>query len=177
MEEKTDIPEEILDLVDEEDKVVGEVIKRDAYRNPKLLHREAGILLYSFDKKILFQRRSLKKSVAPGEWQITAAGHVTKGLTPLEAAHKELKEEVGFDAQLKFVEKVLVRRPHETHFTYRYIGKYEGQKIIVEKDEVEEAQLLNEVELDDLLATGVPYNNESYKMAKRFWRGEFNHLL
>lgn len=166
-----------MELVDENDNVIGEVLKREANNDPRLWHREAAVLLYSLDKKILFQRRSLKKLVAPGEWQTTAAGHVTKGLTPMEAAHKELKEELGFDAELKFFEKNLARRPSETHFTYRYIGKYLGQKIEIEKDEVEEAQLFSEAEFNKLISSGVLYNEPSYQVAKRFWKGELNHLL
>lgn len=177
MEDKTNTPEEILELVDENDNVIGEVLKREANKDPKLWHREAAVLLYSADKKILFQRRSLQKLVAPGEWMTTAAGHVTKGLTPFEAAHKELKEELGFDTELKFLDKNLVKRTNETHFTYRYIGKYLGQKIEIEKDEVEEAQLFSEVEFDKLISTGVSYNDHSYTLAKRFWRGDLDDLI
>ena len=177
MEDKTNTPEEILELVDENDNVIGEVLKREANKDPRLWHREAAVLLYSADKKILFQKRSLKKLVAPGEWQITAAGHVTKGLTTLEAAHKELKEELGFDAELKFIDKNLVKKSNETHFTYRYIGKYAGQKIEMEKDEVEEAQLFSEAAFDKLISNGVLYNDHSYVLAKRFWKGEFNNLI
>lgn len=177
MEDKTNTPEEVLDLVDENDNVIGEVLKREANKDPRLIHREAGVLLFNADKKVLFQKRSLKKLVSPGEWQVSAAGHVTKDLTPLEAAHKELMEELGFDTDFTFVEKALIRRPYETHFAYRYIGKYEGQEVVVEKDEVDEARLFSEAEFNKLISTGVPYNENSYLVAKRFWKGEFDYLL
>lgn len=168
---------EVMDLVDENDQVIGEVLKSEANRNSKLLHREAGVLLFTDDKRLLLQRRSLKKLVQPGEWQITAAGHVTKGLTPLEAAHKELKEELGFDTDLKYVEKRLVAQANETHFTYHYLGKYLDQDIVIEKDEVEDARLFTQKEFEYLVKSGARINLNSQNRMERFWAGEFDHII
>ncbi len=177
MKDKTNTPEEILDLVDESDQVIGEVTKSEANQKPGLLHRESGVLLYTEDGRLLLQQRSLKKQVSPGTWEVSCAGHVTKGLAPLAAAHMELKEELGFDTELRFVEKYKVSLPNETHFTYFYLGKYSGQKIIIEKGEVEEARLFDEKEFDDLVTSDAKHGYHSHLMIKRFWVGEFNKLL
>lgn len=177
MEDKVNPPEEILDLVDEDDNVIGEVQKSDANRDPKLIHREAGVLLFDGRRNLLLQKRSFRKQVSPGAWEVTAAGHVTKGLTPIEAAHKELKEELGFDTELKFVEKYKVVLPNETHFTYFYLGEYNGQRLAIEMDEVEEARLFSQGEFDKLKSSGAQIGQASASVIRRFWVGDFDHLL
>jgi len=86
---------------------------------------------------MLMQQRSFNKKVYPGEWAETCAGHVAKGEESEMAAHRELKEEMGLEIDLKFVKKRLIKLGNETHFAYCYIGKYNGQKIVFDKDEVE----------------------------------------
>src|SRR3989338_2914532 len=158
--------DELLDLVAENDNVIGEVLMNQANRDPNLIHRESGVLLFDGRRKLLLQQRSFKKTVSPGVWEVSAAGHVTKGLTPIEAAHKELKEELGFDTALKFVERHKIKQPNETHFTYFYLGKYAGQEIITNKDEVETACLFSQQEFDDLQFSSVPVGQGSANMIR-----------
>ena len=85
--------DELLDLVNEKDEVIGEVWKSEANSNPKLIHRE--ILVYVFDdqNRMLLQQRSFTKKVYPGQWAETCAGHIGKGEKPKIAAYRELSEE------------------------------------------------------------------------------------
>lgn len=46
---------------------------------------------------ILLQQRSLSKSSKPGWFHISAGGHINVGETPLDAAIRETKEEMGID--------------------------------------------------------------------------------
>lgn len=132
-------PDEILDLVDEKDEIIGEVKKSEANSDPKLIHREIRIVIFDSQNRILLQQRSFKKKKYPGYWALTA-GHVLKGLAPRRAAHKELMEELGFDLELKFLYKRLVSTDGERHFAYCYIGKYSGQEIKIDSDEVEQVK-------------------------------------
>jgi isopentenyl-diphosphate delta-isomerase len=52
-----------------------------------LLHNSAGLLL--------LQRRSKRKGVYPGVWDLTVAEHVTPGETYEAAAHRGLREELS----------------------------------------------------------------------------------
>ena len=63
------------------------------------------------------------------------------------------------------------------HLTYFYLGKYTGQRVITNKDEVEAARLFSQEGFDDLQFSGVPVGQASANMIRRFWSGEFNHLL
>ena len=169
--------EEILDLVDENDQIIGEVKKSEANKNPQLIHREIGVQLYNDERKLLLQKRSYKKPIRPGVWEVTCAGHVNKGEKPLDAAHRELMEELGFDVDLKYVEKQKQTLFNETHFTYVYLGKYDNETIKLDREEVEEARLFGKSEVEELVNSGATFGPNSYRFCIRFWKGEFDHLL
>ena len=114
-------PTEILDLVDEHDRVIGTVRKDATESNPNLLHREVAILIHRGDE-LLWQLRSAAKSVMPLTWDCACAGHVGAGDVPEAAAHRELREELGLDVALVALERRLVRQPSETYFAYVFAG-------------------------------------------------------
>jgi isopentenyl-diphosphate delta-isomerase type 1 len=180
MKDKTNTPEEILDLVDEEDVVIGMVEKGKANKNPNFFHREVAIIIYNGQKRVLFQQRSKKKAVNPGIWTESCAGHVPKGMTPEAAAHLELQEELGFDTKLRYVGKTLAKLPYESHFTYWFVAKFpKGAKIKIEPVEVEQVKFLTRAGLEKLIASGEKYDAIKYgghpkDMIQEFWRGSFD---
>ena len=168
--------DELLDLVNKKDQIIGKVWKSKANQNPKLIHREIAIIIYNEGGKVLFQKRSKNKKVNPGIWAETVAGHVGKGEKPLKTAHRELNEEVGFDTELKFFEKTLAHAPNETHFTYWFYGKYPRDvKIKLRKEEVEKVAFLSPHELQSLIESGEVYDpirsgGQPRDMVKEFWK-------
>ena len=58
-------------------------------------HRVVHVWLINPHNELLVQKRSLQKESHAGLWDISAAGHVSWGETALEAAVKELSEELG----------------------------------------------------------------------------------
>ncbi len=175
-EDKTNTPDELLDLVDENDHAIGTVAKDAANHDPSLIHREAGILIYDDHNRLLLQQRSHLNNHEPGMWMVAAAGHVTKGEEPEAAAHRELQEELGFDRPLTLYEKVLVNMPKETHFSYRYLGKYNGETINCQTEEVERAKFFTQKEYELLAESGTPINKSSAAVIKRFWAGELDEF-
>ena len=151
--------DELLDLVNEKDEIIGEVWKSEANQNPKLIHREVAVIIHNNTGKVLFQKRSKLKKVNPGIWAKTTAGHVGKDENPLNAAHRELIEEMGFDTKLIFFEKTLAKPKNETHFTYWYVGKFPKKaKIKLQKEEVDSAKFLSPNELQKLIDSGEIYD-------------------
>ena len=57
--EKANKPEEVLDLVNANDEVVGTVIREEANTNPKMTHREVAVILVDDQNRILLQKKSL----------------------------------------------------------------------------------------------------------------------
>jgi isopentenyldiphosphate isomerase len=113
--------DEVLDLVDEHDCVIGTVKKSQAHGDPSLRHREVAVIVHC-GRSILWQQRAWSKSVLPGVWDITCAGHVSAGEAPDAAAVRELREELGFELELAFVERRTVARPNETYIAHVFHG-------------------------------------------------------
>ena len=67
--------DEIFDVVDEADEVVGTETRREVHRR-KLLHRAVHILIYNSKGEIFLQKRSMSKDSCPGLWDSSASGHV-----------------------------------------------------------------------------------------------------
>ncbi len=165
--------EEILDLVDKNDEIVGSIPISKANSNPKVIHREVAIIIYDDKNRVLIQQRSFKKRLDPDVWTVTCAGHVTYGLTPLEAAHMELVEEVGFDTKLNFVEKEFNKIPTESRFFYWYVGKLpKNTKVKIEPREVESIKLLSKSQLKKFIQEGNKVGKHSVKYLTKFWAGE-----
>lgn len=144
----SDYYKETLDVVDENDQVIGTMSKKDVHTGVKIIHREIAVLIYDTNGNLLLQQRSYKKKSYPGAWSIATTGHVLAGQTPEEAAHMELKEELGFDTELKFVEKRIYEYENHKSFGYLYLGKFpKGAMIVPDRDEVQKAKFISQVDI------------------------------
>lgn len=90
----SDAGDELVDLVDADDRVVATVPRREMRASP-LWHRCVYLLVQRADGAVLLHRRSLAKDFAPGAWDIGAGGVVAAGEAYDEAARRELAEELG----------------------------------------------------------------------------------
>lgn len=142
--------DELLDLVDKDDNVIGTVWKSEAHKNPILIHREIAVAVFNNNKQVLLQQRSAKKTNDPLAWKITVAGHVGAGEDPKLAAERELFEELGFKTKIKFYNKVFISQKEydESRFFYVYYAIVDfDPKIIIDPIEVADAKW---VEIDGL---------------------------
>ena len=87
--------DELFDVVDENDRVIGAAPRREVHAK-KLTHRAVHILVHDAAGRLFLQRRSLSKDTFPGCWDSSCSGHVDAGETYLEAATRELGEELGW---------------------------------------------------------------------------------
>lgn len=86
--------EELLDVVDIDDRVIGQLTRGEIHARG-LMHRAVHVLLYNSRGLLFVQKRSELKDINPGLWDTSAAGHVDAGEVPLDAAVRELREELG----------------------------------------------------------------------------------
>jgi isopentenyl-diphosphate delta-isomerase len=86
-------------LVDEADREVGAEEKLAAHRRG-LLHRAFSIFVRDPGGRLFLQRRAAGKYHSAGLWSNTCCGHPRPGEPLLEAAHRRLREEMGFDCVL-----------------------------------------------------------------------------
>ncbi len=172
-----DSHDEELYLVDEDDREVGSIPKSQAHGDPSKIHREVGIVIVDKQKRILFQQRSFNKHIHAGAWALTAAGHVPYGDSYEQAAHMELKEEVGFDVPLKQFDKVFLEDPSERRFMSMFIGKYSGDLIRIQKSEVEQARFMSRQEFEELSASGIEITPLTKEIARKVWLGKLDSYL
>jgi len=98
---------EILDIVDEKNRVIGSTSIDEIY-DKKLSHRVVHILvLHPKNPAIYLQRRAPTKSFLPNYYCTSAGGHVHSGETYEEAAIRELKEEIGITTSLTEVDSFI----------------------------------------------------------------------
>ena len=62
-----------------------------------LFHPTVHIWFYTKSGCILLQQRSKHKETFPSFWDVSVAGHVLTGESSLDAAIREVKEEIGLD--------------------------------------------------------------------------------
>lgn len=88
---------ELLDVLDEFGNPTGEVETKDEIYRKGLWHRSCHIWIENDNKELLVQKRNPNKKTFPNLWALSVAGHVDSGETSMDAAIRELKEEVNLD--------------------------------------------------------------------------------
>lgn len=86
--------DEILDIVDEHDTVIGQAPRKRVYAE-RLRHRAAFVLVRDAEGRVFVHRRSDRKLVFPSHYDMFVGGVVGTGETYDEAARREAAEELG----------------------------------------------------------------------------------
>ncbi|OLA86251.1 MAG: hypothetical protein BHW65_00720 [Verrucomicrobia bacterium CAG:312_58_20] len=119
------MPDDIFDIVDENDRVVGSAPRSEVHAKG-LLHRSAHVLIFSDSgggRKILLQKRSKFKDSHPGIYTTSCSGHVDSGETYDEGAVREMREETGVrvsPSDLLKIGKIRACRDTGNEFSYVY---------------------------------------------------------
>ena len=82
-----------IDVFDEAMNYLGRMDKAQAHRE-KRWHKSVHVWITD-GKNVLLQLRAMAKKSFPNKWDISVAGHVDAGETPLQAAKREYAEELG----------------------------------------------------------------------------------
>ena len=86
--------EEIFDVVDHRDQVVGTATRSHVHAR-KLFHRAVHVLLFNPNAELFVQKRAATKDSFPGCYDSSASGHVNSGEDYNPCAKRELQEELG----------------------------------------------------------------------------------
>jgi isopentenyl-diphosphate delta-isomerase len=124
--------DELLDLVNEKDEIIGTVWKSQAHKDPKLIHREVGIAIFNTDGYVLLQQRSINKAKNPGMWTVSATGHINMGEDPAQAVIRETREELGLEVEPVYFKKKfnIASDKKEARFMWGYYAIVKGQPTI-----------------------------------------------
>jgi len=92
---------EILIVVDENDREIGQIEKMEAHRKG-VLHRAVSVCLFDDENRWLIQKRAQAKYHCPGLYANSCCSHPRPGESSLEAASRRIGEELGVHASLSF---------------------------------------------------------------------------
>ena len=149
---------EMLDLVDENDRVVGTVRRGAVHGNPGLRHRAVHVFVRSRGGEIFLQKRAAGKLVAPGKWDTSVGGHLAAGQSYEEAARREMEEELGISGEampsLRHSHDYVWQNEVETEHIRTFIAEAEGP-FELNSAEIEEGRFWAVEELRRALGTGV----------------------
>ena len=134
-----DDPGEIFVRVNRKDEVIGPVERGEAHSNAGIIHRAVTVLLTNDSGQVLMQKRSLAKDMDPGRWALSCGGHVSWGETYIQAARRELREELGIDGEkLVRVKKMLVEIDAEREVVAIFLMRINKMPEKIDKDEIDE---------------------------------------
>lgn len=157
------MPDELIDIVDENNDLTGIVKSRNEAHHEGLWHRIINICIYNSKGEILLQLRSKDKLIYPDMWDISVAGHISAGEEPLTAALRETGEETGLNAKKEDLH-FYKTRPEEyqkgdvnmKEFLYIFLLKYDGdiQSLKIQKEEVQEIKFIPIAKIEEELKSG-----------------------
>ncbi len=128
--------EELFDLVDREDHVIGKATRQQVHGNPDLIHRVIHILIFNSVGEWYLQRRSWNKDTQPGKWDTAVGGHVDSGETYDAAAQREMEEELGIvDIKPNFLYKFFHTNEFESEIVSTYSCTWNGE-FLLNSDEI-----------------------------------------
>ncbi len=151
---KKQIKDEWLDVVDENNQIIGQR-KRGDIHDKGLRHRAVHILIYNQQGDLFLQKRSENKDEYPGFWDSSAAGHVDAGESYDECIIREVEEELGIVLE-EIPEKLfLLKASPDTGMEFCQVYKtiHEGS-FDLNEEEIEEGRWFSEIEIEKWLKMG-----------------------
>lgn len=120
--------EELLDIVDDDDNVIGQAARNEVHGNPALMHRVVHVLVFNSQGHLFLQKRADDKDVQPGKWDTSVGGHVDAGEERYSAAIRELSEELNIPGRgIPGRGKTPPRLEHL--YDYRHSNDYESELV------------------------------------------------
>ncbi len=114
----------------------------------------ATVFLYRYGKdglELLWQKRSEKIDRYPGDFDISAGGHINLGESVVEAAVREAHEEIGAEISAEDLRFVTMRPFNKNRFAWVYLVDFTGREenFHFDDEEVSEVKWVPLSEIDE----------------------------
>ena len=170
----TMVMSERVDLVDDDDVVIGTGLRSDCHGDPSLIHRAVHVLVFNDQGKLLLQKRSADKLIQPGKWDSSVGGHLDLGEDYRHAAAREMYEEIGVqNVPLTELYRSKIRNQIESENIVTYLALWNGA-IDFSVEEIDEVCFWTDQEIEAALGSGcfTPNFEEEWQMFKN-WRKRY----
>ncbi len=108
--------EENVILVDQDDRQIGLMPKMEAHEKAEL-HRAFSVFILNDRGEIMLQQRAADKYHSPSLWTNTCCSHQREGESNREAGKRRLREEMGFETELKELFSFIYKAPFDNGLT------------------------------------------------------------
>lgn len=138
--------DEFIDILNVDGKPSGETCLKSEAHKKGIFHASTHIWIFDAQKNVLIQKRAADKDSFPNLWDISVAGHISAGETPITSALREIEEEIGLiitENQLHFIGTAKKRVQHhlnfidnELHYIYVCEIDFDIKTLKIQKEEV-----------------------------------------
>ncbi len=129
--------EEIFDIVDERDQVIGQRPRSEVHRVGHK-HRAVHVLVFNSRGEVFLQKRSMSKDTHPGVWDSSSSGHVDSGEDYDTCAIRELREEIGLIIDRPPQRLFKINACLETGQEFVWVYKYQSEgPFVLHPEEIE----------------------------------------
>ncbi|MAD98122.1 MAG: hydrolase [Flavobacteriaceae bacterium] len=145
--------DELIDILTPTGEPTGKsAMKSEAHKNG-WFHGTVHVWVFTSSRKIVLQKRAMTKKVLPGLWDISAAGHIGAGESVIDAAKREVLEELGLDLKDQELMKIGTRvhqishpngiQDNEIHHVFLAELKKDFETLHAQKAEIDAIQLFD----------------------------------
>jgi isopentenyldiphosphate isomerase len=150
---------DIIEIVDKDSTVIGAAPRCKVHGRNHWIHRVVHVLVFDLQGRILLQKRSLSKRVAPGKWDTSVGGHVDFGEAVEEALYREMDEELGIRPQmLQYIYSYTHHNDFESELVSTYICRHDGD-VAFNKEEIDAVKYWDIPEIYTCLGKGIFSDN------------------
>ncbi|MBN2095516.1 MAG: NUDIX domain-containing protein [Candidatus Aenigmarchaeota archaeon] len=150
------VDSEFVDVVNEKDEVIGKIPWREADKPSKeRITRAAVVLVFNPKGELFLQKRSRNKIHYPLHWTDSVSGWVDSGETYLEAALREMEEEIGLKREpedLELLFKIMVETGKREFVCVYRLVTYDPLKL--NRAEIEEGRFFKIGEIQQMIDAG-----------------------
>lgn len=168
--------EELLDIVNEHDQVIGVIPRSQAYAENKLASlRAAWLLIKDQDGRFWIPRRQSTKEILPNYLDGSAVGHVSSGETYEQAMIREVAEELNINITMMPYRLVGKLTPQQGSICFIEIFELQVPKgfiIDYNKNDFSEFFWLSPQEITDKVCAGEKAKDSLLKIMDKFYKGE-----
>ncbi len=177
---------EYIDIVTKEGKPTGKSELKSIIHQKGYYHHTAHLWLYNDEGEILLSQRSAKKTICPLMWDVSVAGHIDAGETPMQGIIRETQEEIGLKISEIELKKIGVFECFQSYkngiidneFHNTFIAKLNVplSQLVPQESEVEALKLVTFKDFETLINTIENNDNHFVPSNKSYYQFVLNQI-
>lgn len=169
--------EEYLDVVDENNQVIGQE-KRHVIHRSGLWHRGVHVFLFTPDRRLLVQRRSHAQDTYPNALDCSVSEHLQVGESYLDGAIRGLREELGIEqaSLTRLLQLKMNYGPNDNMINELYEGVCDDKSLAIDRREIEQIAYHSIPEIEEMIESGQVPSSYWFVQLLRWYTGKATAL-